>query len=120
MKETGLALFGEVGTEGRINPDGSFELTPDKPTIGMVKAGTEFISNKDLKAMIGKPQKVNYVGAERIDMKEVISAIKQGSIETKKAVKEIPVNQTIITKSGWRNVQKQNNGWSEYIKRNFN
>ena len=51
MQKDGFARFSEVGQELRIEPDGTTSLTPKNETVGFVKAGTEFISNKDLKTM---------------------------------------------------------------------
>lgn len=45
------AWVGERGTEGRINPDGSFELTPNKPTLTYLKKGTEIIPHERLMQM---------------------------------------------------------------------
>jgi hypothetical protein len=55
-KGDGLALFGEVGSELRINPDGKIELTPDTPTIGNVKSGTKFIDNATTMRMLANPE----------------------------------------------------------------
>jgi hypothetical protein len=85
MKYTGLAEYGH-GTELRIDPDGKISLTKDKPEIGIVKKGTEFISNKNLMQMLSKPDKTNYVGGQQIDWSDVVMTQKQTSKEVVNAV----------------------------------
>lgn len=47
----GIALVSEEGPEGRINPDGSFEITPKTPSLTYLKKGTQIIPNHELMAM---------------------------------------------------------------------
>jgi hypothetical protein len=76
MKYTGLAKFGENGTELKIDPDGTLGLTPDTETIGMVKKGTTFVSNTDLLRMIAQPDRVQYAGGQMIDLSELVDVNK--------------------------------------------
>jgi len=73
MKRTGYAEYGH-GTELRIDPDGKVSLTKSTPEIGLVKAGTQFISNKDLARLMAKPDPIAYSGGQAIDLKEVIAS----------------------------------------------
>jgi len=43
----GIAWVGEQGSEMRINPDGSEELTPDKATLSYLQKGTQIIPHKE-------------------------------------------------------------------------
>jgi hypothetical protein len=73
MKRTGYAEYGH-GTELRIDPDGKVSLTKSTPEVGLVKAGTQFISNKDLARLMAKPDPIAYAGGQSIDLKEVIAS----------------------------------------------
>lgn len=73
MKKTGLAEFGH-GTELRIDPDGTTSLTPSTPTVGIVKQGTEFISNRELIKLLAKPDPVVYTAGMQIDLDKVIES----------------------------------------------
>lgn len=73
MKRTGYAEYGH-GTELRIDPDGKVSLTKSTPEVGLVKAGTQFISNKDLTRLMAKPDPIAYSGGQAIDLKEVIAS----------------------------------------------
>lgn len=114
MKQSGLALFGEVGSELRIEPSGQMSLTPNTPTIGHVKGGTQFISHKDLIQMIAKPDKVNYSGGQKISMDEVIRAVNNGSDKTARALSKLPPS-TQITKAGWKRTNNKISNWNNYI-----
>jgi hypothetical protein len=43
----GIAWVGEQGSEMRINPDGSEEMTPDKATLTYLQKGTQIIPHKE-------------------------------------------------------------------------
>lgn len=120
MKKTGLAMYGEVGTELMIDPSGQLSLTPDKPTIGQVSAGTQFISNKDLVRMMAKPELHPQLSNSVIDVSSIINSQESSSQRVIKAIKDQKSSNTIITKSGWRNTQSKMNGIDNYLKRNFN
>lgn len=116
----GLAYVGEQGAEGRINPDGSFSITPPTKTLTYLEKGTQIIPAPELKQMIAAPNN-SFAGAERISMTEVVNAINKSTSETKKAIKNINIPpSTTITKSGWLVTQRKNNGWNEYLKNNLN
>lgn len=73
MKKTGPAEFGH-GTELRIDPDGKVSFTKSTPEVGIVQAGTRFISNKDLKRSMAKQDPIVYAGGQEIDLREVVDA----------------------------------------------
>lgn len=85
MNYTGLAEYGH-GTELRIDPDGKVSLTSNKPEIGIVKKGTEFISNKNLLQMLSKPEQPIYSGGQQISWSDLIASQKQTSKEVVNAV----------------------------------
>jgi len=85
MNYTGLAEYGH-GTELRIDPDGKVSLTSNKPEIGVVKKGTEFISNKNLLQMLAKPEQPIYSGGQQISWSDLIASQKQTSKEVVNAV----------------------------------
>lgn len=85
MPYTGLAEYGH-GTELRIDPDGKVSLTSSTPEQGIVKKGTEFISNKDLMSMFARPQSGNFAGAEKTSWADLIEAQKKTSKDVVSAV----------------------------------
>jgi hypothetical protein len=85
MKRTGYAEYGH-GTELRIDPDGKVSLTKSTPEIGLVKAGTQFVSNKDLAKMMAKPDQLAYAGGQAIDMKDVIAATEKSGKRVEAAI----------------------------------
>lgn len=85
MKRTGYAEYGH-GTELRIDPDGKVSLTKSTPEVGLVKAGTQFVSNKDLAKLMAKPDPIVYVGGQAISMKEVIEATEKSGKRVEAAI----------------------------------
>lgn len=117
----GLAYVGEQGAEGRINPDGTFSITPPKKTLTYLEKGTQIIPAPELRQIIAAPTNKNFAGAEKISMTEVVNAINKSTNETKKAIKNINIPpSTMITKSGWIATQRKNNGWNKYLNDNLN
>jgi hypothetical protein len=47
-----LAIVGEEGSELRINPDGSEELTADRASLEYLKKGTQIIPHKETMRMM--------------------------------------------------------------------
>jgi hypothetical protein len=114
MKKTGLAAFGH-GTELRIDPDGTQSLTPPTETIGMVKAGTKFISNKDLVNMIARPEKINFTGGQVDD--RLLDEMRKVNSHMAKAK---PVHGTILTSKGVKGYVTNTEKWNNYVRRNIN
>lgn len=85
MKQTGYAEYGH-GTELMIDPSGKASLTPSTPTVGLVQAGTKFISNKDLIKLVAKPDPIVYAGGQAISMKEVIEATEKSGKRVELAI----------------------------------
>lgn len=79
VAKDGKIITGEAGTELRIDPSGSLSLTAPYANVTHAKAGTKIISNKELMAMVGKPEQVMYVGGQSVDMKQVESLLKENN-----------------------------------------
>lgn len=116
----GLAYVGERGREGRINPDGSFELTPSKSTLTYLEKGTQIIPHNELNMMLANANIDPVSPSMTMDFSRLEEAINKGSKQTIKAIKSNKSTGTVITKSGWRQTQKKNAGWTKYIGRNIN
>lgn len=116
----GLAYVGEKGTEGRINPDGSFELTPDSATLTYLEKGTKIIPNHDLVRMIAKPDSAKFTGAQQVPWNEIIMSNDRLGKKLSKAFSDQTVNSTKITRGGWQNTQGKMSKLQSHIKRNFN
>lgn len=120
VKRDGPIITGEAGTELRINPDGSQELTDSKANLSYAKAGTKIIPNHDLVRMMAKPDKIQYVGGQSVDINALIAEQKNTTKVLKKAFGDKPVNNTIITKNGWLQNSGKMDKINKHIKRNFN
>lgn len=118
MKHDGLAQFGEVGSELRINPDGSRELTPDKTTVGFVKKGTRFITASETKRMLGKPGQLDYAG-KSWDVSGLISSQNNTASRVEKAINKLTTPSTILTKHGWNSQSVKTTRLNKYLKRNL-
>jgi hypothetical protein len=118
MRESGLALYGEVGTELMIDPSGNLSLTPDKPTVGYVQAGTEFISNKDLIQMIAKPVLHNTTKND-FDFAPLMRFTQKENEKLIKALK--PQKQSVVrpSKRGFLADSERISALQEYFKRNI-
>jgi hypothetical protein len=119
VKKDGVIQTGEKGVEGRINPDGSFELTEGKTNLSMAKAGTRIISNPDLKKMIAKPHLNHFVGGQQIDISKLIESNDKVGSKIESAVKKISVPTTIITKGGWFANSNRMGSLQSHINKNF-
>lgn len=104
----GYARVSEEGMEGRIEPDGTFSLTPPTESITYLKKGTKIIPHMQLmKAMQG--EKLVYVGGQSVDMSEVVKAIKDNK----------PQKQGNPRINGWvremRDMEEYNNYRTKYF-----
>lgn len=115
----GLAWVGERGTEGRINPDGTTELTPNKPTLTYLEKGTKIIPNHKLYNKMAKPDKSNFAGAEQVPWSQLIQEQRQTTKVLKKAFGDQSVNSTQVTKGGWKATQTKMSNLQKHIKRNL-
>lgn len=118
MRQNGLAMYGEVGTELMIDPSGKLSLTPDTPTVGHVKAGTEFISNKDLVRMLSLPDQTVNVNGKDLDLTPLLVGQEKQTKELKKIMGKTS-HSTNITRHGWMNTQHQMDRLASYKMRNF-
>jgi len=102
----GFAHVGEAGPELRIDPSGKYSLTPGTDTLTYLQQGTKIISNQELVRMMGKPEQINYVGGQAIDINKLISAQDRTTKAIEKSNQQRP--RTGVTKSP---------GWDSYLKR---
>jgi len=109
---SGLAWVGDgYEHELRIDPDGSTSLTPNKPTLTHVSAGTQIISGPELKRMIAKPQlSSTFIGPGNIDIDRLIMEQRNSTSRIEKALSRQKQAKPPI-------VQVYN--MSDYISRNF-
>lgn len=115
----GFAHVGERGAEGRINPDGSFELTPAKTTLTYLEKGTKIIPNHDLVRMMAKPEMSGAVGGKSWDVAAIINSNNKSADRIEKAVKNIKVQSTIITERGFMSQTARMDRYLTSIKKNF-
>jgi len=115
----GLAYVGEQGTEGRINPDGSFELTPDKTTLTYLEKGTKIIPHHQLVSMMAKPDKVNYTGASQVPWSELMDETRQNGKRIEKAIKSQTVNSAVMSNGEMLKQKVKQASLSKHIGRNL-
>jgi len=115
----GLAYVGEQGTEGRINPDGSFELTPDKTTLTYLEKGTKIIPHHQLVSMMAKPDKVNYAGASQVPWSELMDETRQNGKRIEKAIKSQMVNSAVMSNGEMLKQKVKQASLSKHIGRNL-
>lgn len=105
MEETGFAMVGEKRHELGINPDGSFFITPDRPTIMQLQKGTQILpdANKfDLDSIIALKQ----IGISQNDkntpiLKEIARSIKsqkQGNFYGMPLIKQLQRSEHIANR----------------------
>ncbi|MES2593147.1 MAG: hypothetical protein V4608_14795 [Bacteroidota bacterium] len=115
----GLAWVGEQGAEGRINPDGSTELTPNKPTLTYLNKGTKIIPHHKLVSMMAKPDQYNFAGAEQVPWGQLIASNDRLGKKLSKAFGDQSINSTQVTKGGWKATQTKMSNLQRHIKRNL-
>lgn len=118
MKHDGIAKFGEVGQELRLNPDGSTELTPASTSFGFVEKGTQFFSNQETKKILAKPEKFDHAG-KSWDIGPLVNEYRNGTKRVEKAISKLSSPSTIITKNGWRTKNQKVTALNNYLKRNL-
>lgn len=120
MDHTGIAQFGEEGTELRINPDGTTEFTPDKTTLGIVEKGTRFISSPETKKVLSDRMFRHGMGENRSNV-DLSPLLDSNDRNTNKLVGAINKNSSpglMITKRGWFKTQRKMNSVNDYFNRN--
>jgi hypothetical protein len=105
VKKDGPIITGEAGTELRIDPSGKTSFTADHANVTYAKAGTKIISNKELVAMLGKPEAVQYVSTSTNDNRRVEKLLAENN-ELQKRNKRPVVN---IYGDRWGNYSNQRN-----------
>lgn len=102
------AWVGERGTEGRVNPDGSFELTPDKPTLTFLEKGTQIIPHEQLMQMAVSQSLSSTNATPNGDTKmlsKIFDATQQSTREIVHALKERDggdINIKITSTDSWK------------------
>lgn len=81
----GLSRVSEKGRELVIEPGGKSYLTPQTESIIDLKRGSKVIPAHQVSAMIGKPERIQYVGGQAVDMSELLAEQREGN----KALKQI-------------------------------
>lgn len=110
----GAMIVGDAGTELVIEPNGRQYLTPDTDTYTTAPTGTKVIPNHEVIKMLAKPDAVQYVGGQSIDIQALVAAQKQ----TTKAIQSQKMMGTLVTKKGWARQQARVSGWNSH-KRNY-
>lgn len=118
MDKDGIAKFGEVGRELRINPDGSTELTPSSTTLGFVEAGTKFIDAAETRRLMAKPTKVDIAG-KSWEVGAMLNEQRKSTDRIEKAVKGININTMVLTKNGIRHEKMRQDRLNKWFRRNF-
>ena len=108
----GVALVGEKGIEGRIDPDGKMSLTPNGPSLTYLKKGSKIIPNHEIKKTLNSP--TNQAG-KSWDVDRVLSGEIKG---LKKAYTERPEKTTIINKSGIHYMYRNGRNRTNYLNKN--
>jgi len=119
VKRDGQIITGEAGTELRINPDGSQELTASQANLSYAKAGTKIIPNHELVRMMAKPDQIQYVGGQSVDMSKLIESNDKLGKKLTKAFGDQSVHSTIVTKNGWFANNTKMARVKNHINRNF-
>lgn len=112
----GAMIVGDAGTELIIQPDGKQYLTPDTDTLTSAPKGTKVIPNHEVIKMLAKPDKINYVGGQAVDISSLVSEQRK----TTKAIQQQKMASTLITKGGWKKQQQTISNWNLYRKNHFN
>lgn len=90
-----LSIYGEAGQE-YVKEPGKQGYFTSGATLGYLPAGTDVISNKELMAAMAKPEAVQYVGGQKVDLSQLTGEMRL----TRKAIQGQKINTTVITKKG--------------------
>jgi hypothetical protein len=101
----GVAMVGEQGSELRINPDGSTEMTPEKASLTYLKKGTQIIDHK---------KTMQLMDSKKGSFDAMVNEQRRGTEELKKAIKSKPSSSVNITKDGIYSVYKMGSRVSKY------
>lgn len=75
-----------------IDPNGTYSLSPDKPTLMNGKRGTRVIDGDLTTKILTRPEQVKYVGGEQISMREVERLLKKVAVNTEHRTQRSPTN----------------------------
>jgi len=117
---SGPAIVGDGGmSELVIEPDGRMYVTPDKPTMTNVSAGTQVISGPEFKRMLANPNINHRVNGSNIDISKLVQSNDRMGSRVEKAIGKQKVNAYIETEKGRIRKQQSLNKHNNWIKRNF-
>lgn len=119
VKNDGMIITGEAGTELRIDPSGKQSLTDSSANLSYAKAGTKIIPNHELIKMMAKPDSKQFVGGQSVDISKLVEEQRNTTSVLKKAFGDKPVNSTLITKHGWYSREQKMSSIKKHIGRNF-
>ena len=99
-------ITGEKGTELRINPDGTQELTAPFANVTHAKAGTKIIPNHDLVKMITLSNTNISEPKTSINVSGIIASQDKNAAQIIKSLSKIKVQSDKVSKTGWFNINK--------------
>lgn len=115
----GWAWVSERGPEGRIEPDGSFSVTPSGgPALTYLARGTKIIPHEEMRRMasssIALPA-ATATGGHALDTRPLIDAQERSTKKMVKAISGRPESKTVVTAGGVRYFVKKGGSWKEYV-----
>ena len=111
----GWAHVGERGTELRINPDKTMELTPPTDTLTYLERGTKIYNARETKSILSGQKGIDSMKVVNFD--RMINEQKRSTSELKKSFRDNQ-SQMIITKDGLRVVHARNSKLKSYLSKN--
>lgn len=111
----GWAHVGERGTELRINPDKTMELTPPTDTLTYLERGTKIYNARETKSILSGQKGIDSMKVVNFD--RMINEQKRSTSELKKSFRD-NASQTMITKEGLRVVHARNSRLKSYLSKN--
>jgi hypothetical protein len=111
----GWAHLGERGTELRINPDKTMELTPPTDTLTYLERGTKIYNARETKSILSGQKGIDSMKVVNFD--RMINEQKRSTSELKKSFRDNQ-SQMIITKDGLRVVHARNSKLKSYLSKN--
>jgi hypothetical protein len=111
----GWAHVGEKGTELRINPDKTMELTPPTDTLTYLERGTKIYNARETKSILSGQKGIDSMKVINFD--KMINEQKRSTSELKKSFRDNQ-SQMIITKDGLRVVHARNSKLKSYLSKN--
>lgn len=111
----GLSIVGDGGTELLQYPNGKSFLSPSTDTLMDLPTGTRVTPHNKLMSMLARPEKIQYVGGQAIDMGALSDIMADSTRQTVKAIKSQP--KPVI--NGWLNEVRNSQAWQAYSNNHF-